>query len=124
MVEELKPMTFSLKRKEVDVLIQVEGKPDVECKLRELDGQGRDLFLKNMSNRTRLDTNGAPTSGLKDMDNLYAYLISLSLFKVEDGGSFNLKEIQTWPATMQSELFKAAQTLSGLKDVDEDGKKS
>lgn len=102
---------LSLKRKQVEIEVEVADGSTKTFILKELTGSERDQFLNVMASKMRVGTDGKPT-GVKDFTGLHANLIGLSLWvdeqRVEPG------VIQTWPASTQAELFAMAQELSGL----------
>jgi hypothetical protein len=105
---------FRLVRKQIPVELEDAGGKVLRCVMRELDGQERDKFLNIMSTRMKTDAKGKP-SGVKDFTNLQASLLVASLFK-PDGKPFTSAELQKFPSSTQTELFKMAQKLSGLDE--------
>jgi hypothetical protein len=113
---------FRLVRKQIPVELEDAGGKVLRCVMRELDGQERDKFLNIMSTRMKTDAKGKP-SGVKDFTNLQASLLVASLFK-PDGKPFTSAELQKFPSSTQTELFKMAQKLSGLDEKPEDDAKN
>lgn len=98
---------FSLERKTEVVYLD-----DQKYTIVELDGDQRDKYLDNMN--TRMDF-GSGTPTIKRFEGLQAFLLSLCLKNPQDQ-IVPLKEIQAWPSSVISALFKKAQVLSGLDD--------
>jgi len=107
-MEELK---FSLKLKEIPVNITDVDGQEKSYTLRELTGAQRDTFLDEMG--SRLKYAGGKIQGLTNYKGLQASLVSLCLHD-DKGNSIKKEIIQSYPASVLSDLFDAAQDLSGL----------
>jgi len=107
----MEKLKFTLKLKEVPVdIVDIDGQEKVYI-LQELTGAQRDIFLNEMGER--LKYTGGKAQGLTNYEGLQAGLVSLCLF--DDKKEPVKKEvIQSYPASVLSSLFDAAQELSGL----------
>lgn len=83
--------------------------------LRELDGKGRDTYMNDVNSRMKYEKGQA--NGMKDMAGLQSKLIHLSL-RTAEGHSVSVEEISSWNSSTVEALYKKAQELSGLKDVE------
>lgn len=94
-----------------------------EHTLTELTGAQRDAYVTASSQRVKQDTKGNTKN--VDMTGYQADLISLSLIK-GDGTRYSKEEIQKWPASAQSQLYKMARKLSALRssDIEDDEAKN
>lgn len=113
---------LTLNSKEVE-LTTAEGLIQV-YEIRELTGKERDKYLNTLSKRSRTLPDG--TTKINNFDNLQADLLTRTMFARVDGEfkAVDVNDLQAWPARVQGELFKLAQSLSGLdtkKDEDEEG---
>lgn len=100
-------LKFSLRLKEMSV--SIDDKPHV---LRELSGKQRDAYLNEIGPRMKFNVEGK-TEGLTNYDGLQSGLLALCLYD-EGGVLVKEKVLQEWPASVLSDLFDAAQKLSGL----------
>lgn len=109
-------LEFTLERQERPVTIDGD-----EYVLVELDGRERDKYLNNLAPRMKTNAKGKP-AGLKSFDGLQAWLIHLSLFKVEGDARkpVSVETIQTWPARVIKGIFDASKELSALDDDDDE----
>jgi hypothetical protein len=109
MSKTVKPLKFTLQRKEVPVEID-----ERKYVLKEMDGYHRDMYL-NIVTKSQTGSADGRTIRVKNFEGLQAKLINLCLFN-ESGENVATEEIQKWPAAMQTELFREAQSLNGLDD--------
>lgn len=111
---------FCVKRREQ--VIQIEGQ-DGEVQnftLRELTGEGRDDFMNIMSRKIVTTNPAAPQ--VKDHRGTCSALLARTLYD-DKGVLVPEQTIQTWPTTMQEELFKLSVKLSALdKKAEEEAK--
>lgn len=100
--------------------VTLEGEEgEKKYELREMTAASRDSYLTQMSSRIKIGEDGKPT--VKKFDGMQASLLTLCLFKKEDGKAVPEPEIQKWPSSVVSELFKQAQLLNHLsEDKDEE----
>jgi len=105
-------MKYSLKLKEDP--IEIEGLDGVvkNYVLRELDGLQRDTYLDGIGSQMKFNAAGK-TAGLKSYKDLQASLLALCVYDDEDK-LVPLKDIQTWPAGLQGDLFEIANKMSRL----------
>lgn len=119
-------LEFEVSQKEIPVTLK-NPKTGDEKKyiLRELSGPGRDQYMSDISRRMRYMRDGSP-AGMKDFKNLYAYLLSLTLYSVEKGDYLTIKEVQEQipSSSVQSKLYDKAKEISALGDKAEDEAKN
>src|SRR5262245_53402741 len=106
------PLKFETKFKSVPVTIAGSDGKEQQYELRELSGDARDEYVQDTGNRVRFGADGKP-AGLKDFKGMQAKLISMSLFDAQ-GKNVPAKEINNWPATIVSALYKECQKISAL----------
>lgn len=112
-------LTFKSRIQKRPVVIQVEddkGKVASEKKfeLREMTAAQRDQYLTDLQSRFRLNKDGVAV-GMKDFIGLQANLLSLCMFN-EQGEPVSRDDVQTWPASCVTQLFKAAKEINHLAD--------
>ena len=108
----VEPRRFTLKRKEIPLELE---NPDGSLDnfiMRELVGIQRDAWLNKMKKKGEISTGGAIK--VTDFTNLQADLLCMCIYDSNDK-LVELKTLQNWPASLQSELWDMAQELSGLK---------
>jgi len=105
-------MKFSLKRKEIKLVIEGEDGNDRNYTLREITGRDRDKFTTKLASKTKYDSSGKAI-GIVDTTGLFPELLSMSLFDEKDV-LVDFKVCELFPAEMQQELFEVSQRLSGL----------
>jgi hypothetical protein len=88
--------------------VEIDGKTYT---LKELNGTQRDSYLTDNAGRQKWVK--GEIAGIKDLDQMQAKLIHLSLFDTT-GKQVPLETIQSWPASTVSGLFDAARDLSKL----------
>ncbi len=115
----MKELTFQLNLKEVPVNITDKEGCEKIYTLRELTSQQRAKFLNNLGSRVKY-TKGGNTKGLNNHEGLQESLLEKCLYN-EDGQLIKKDDLKEWPAGMLSELFEAAQELSGMVDNKEEG---
>lgn len=102
------PRRRSLRRKEIPIEIEDEQGLVSVYTLREMDGTQRDSWIARGQQR------GVTAEGrVKNMTGMIAELLSLTLYD-PSGMLVPVKTIQTWPASLQWELFQDSQELSAL----------
>jgi len=117
----MKELKFSLKLKEVPVEITDVDGTKKSYKLREVAGDDRCIFLDDMSERMGIGEDGKPT--IKKVRGLQESLLTKSLYDEKDK-LVSEDVLKTYPSTVLTELFKTAQTLSGLDMVGVDEAKN
>jgi len=105
-------LKFTLKSNAVPVTLEADGTV-VELELREMTASARDSYLDRLSSRMRFDNAGKP-AGIKKFDGMQAELLAACLFHKEGGKAVITAEIQGWPASVVSDLYKAAQEMNHL----------
>ncbi len=121
MNKEMEELIFSLVREETPVSLVSKDGVKRRYIVREMDGRDRDSYLTKMGNKMKLGADGK-VIGITSFDGLQAALLCLCLFDEEDK-AVPIKDIQEYPAKVQSELFKIAQTINGLDKDEENPKK-
>jgi len=111
----MEPIRLSYTARATPVVLEMDG-ANLELELREMNAAGRDRYLDLLSDRMRLDTDGKPC-GVKKFGGLQADLLCLCLFK-SDGKTITKEEVQKWPASIVTELFRAAQKLNALDQAE------
>ena len=90
--------------------------------LREVDGEGREMYLNSLAVRMKTGADGKPT-GIRDFKGMSSALITRCLFD-EDDKAVPAKTIQNWPASVVKKLYEKAQRISALDDKAEDDAKN
>ena len=103
-------LSFSLTLKTKSVELD-----DAEYTLKELTGAQRDDHMDSMRDRMDFSEKGE-TPRLKSFKGLQAGFLSLCLFDSKDK-AVEQDVILSWPASVQGELYKIAQDLSGMNEV-------
>ncbi len=108
----MSPLKFSLKSNVVPVTLDAGDGSARDLEMREMSASARDRYLDCLSSRMRYDGDGKP-AGIKKFDGMQAELLSLCLF-APDGKRVTEGDIQLWPASVVSDLYKAAQEMNHL----------
>ncbi len=103
---------FKLSRKTLPVTIEDAEGVEQSYTMQELSGKDRDLFMKKLSDKARLNDKGEPI-GFKDSMGLTSYLLSLSLLD-SAGKKVDQNTIDTWPASTSDGLAKLSYELSAI----------
>lgn len=112
-------LQFNLKKNSIPVVIEDGDATPLNLTLVEMSAAQRDQYLDSIQARMGYDVKGSPT-GLKKFDGLQADLLTRCLLK-EDGKMVTREQVQGWPSSIVSDLFKAAQKLNHLnKEEDEE----
>ena len=111
-MSEQEPRRFSLRYREERLVLEETDGTEREYVLREFAGQIRDQYLNTMATKMRTGQDGKP-SGMKDFSGLATDLLALTLFYT-DGTPVPRSKIQSFPSSVQMELFKLAQDICGL----------
>ena len=114
----MKELTFQLNLKEEAVKITDKQGEEKTYTLRELTSQQRAKFLNGLGSRVKYTKSGN-TKGLNNHEGLQESLLAMCLYN-EDGQIVKKDDLKEWPAGMLSDLFEAAQELSGMVDNKED----
>jgi hypothetical protein len=112
MSEQEQPRRFSLRYREERLVLEEPDGTEREYVLREFAGQIRDQYLNTMATKIRTGQDGKP-SGMKDFSGLATDLLALCLFYA-DGTLVPRTKIQSFPSSVQMELFKLTQDICGL----------
>ena len=80
--------------------------------IREFSGDVRSTWLGQMAKRVKLDSKGQQV-GTPDIKGAQSSLITLCLFD-EDSIAVPGKTIETFPASLEKELFEMCQEINGL----------
>ncbi len=108
----MEKLVFTLKLQEVPVEITDVGGEEKTYKLMELTSDQRSTFLNQIGKRAKFGAKGA-VQGLTDYKYLQEGLLTLCLFN-ENDEKITKEELSKYPAHVITELFKAAQILSGM----------
>ena len=112
-----KELSFDLALKEVTVTLS--GK---KCKLRELTGNQRDAHIEKVRSFVKMEyVEEEQRFKVKEMltqKGINNELVQMSLVD-ENGKSYDLSVIETWPARVTDILAKEIRELSGLSEDDE-----
>ncbi len=117
MSDEAAPRRFTAKLKQEAFILETED-GDKEYTVRELVGRARDKLLTKQVLRYKIGADGKPSGAIKDLDGYQADLLCQSVYD-ERGTPVPINVIHNWPSSLQSELFKIAQKLSGLGNQEE-----
>lgn len=113
-----KTLVFTTELKSISG-IQIDGKPYV---LSELTGTERDQYQTKGAGRIKFEK--GEMAGMKDMDGVQAELLALSLRNPDGTKAFSVAQLQKWPASTLSVLYKEARELSGLGKEEEETAKA
>ena len=102
-------LVFETTLKEVSVTID-----GVVYTMRELDGRQKGKYLNKMGGRIVLNNKGE-VSSFKDYAGLESTLLELCIYD-NANELVPAKVMEGWPSTMLTQLFNAAQDLSGLNE--------
>jgi hypothetical protein len=102
---------LSLKLKEE--IVDITGVDGVERQyyIREFNGTDRDIYLGLMQSKTQQNPDG--TTGVKDHKGIFTDLLSLTVYD-SDNKKVSAAVLQTWPSSVQVELFTIAQELCAV----------
>lgn len=107
---------FKLARKTLPVEVEdAEGNTQTYT-LQELSGKERDMFMKKISDKARLDDTGKAV-GFKDQVGVISFLLSMSLLD-EKGKAISEKTIDGWPTEITDALGKMSVGLSGISETE------
>jgi hypothetical protein len=116
----MEPLRFSLRKKEIEVIMEDDAGEELKMVLREMDGDERDAYLNGLKDRMTVK---GDTARIKNFAGHQVALIKRCLFYAGvDGAAVEESKIKKFPSSVQSDLFEAAHTLCGLdtkKDDDE-----
>src|SRR6266567_4406880 len=111
----MESLSFDLATKVTPVVLK-NGEGEKTYELREMTSLFRDQFLDKLATRTRLDAQGRPV-GLNKFEGLQAELLNRCLYREDK--LVSVQEIQSWPSSVVSELYKKAQEINHLSEVAE-----
>ena len=140
-----KLLKFSIVRRTIPLQLESEDGEVLDYVLQELDGTGRDEFIRFISSRTKMSADGKKISS--DMSGMQSRLVSMHLHFAElehvideatsetvavvrsIGERIPEEQVKRLPSSLQSELFDLCQELSGLgvqkkDEEDEDAEKN
>ncbi len=104
--------SYKLKSAATPITLEKEDGTVLEITMKEMDAASRDRYLDELSTRMRFDAEGRP-AGIKKFEGMQADLLALCLFNPDGKGVIKM-EIQKWPASVVSDLFKKAQAMNHL----------
>lgn len=115
---------LKLTRQRVPVELEDEKGNILKFTLVEMDGAQRDEYLNDSAARMEIvpgetDDKGNPRTRIKDYKGLHAKLLTICMVS-ELGKPPTLAEVQSWPAAVQSQLYKEAQKLNRLDEKKEE----
>lgn len=114
-------LEFSLDLQSEPVTLTKDGEKESYV-LKEMTGQQRDQYLTSLSKRVSTGKDGKAT--VSNFEGLQAELLTRCLFVVSTNEPAAREVIQSFPASVQSKLFEAAQSLNGLDKEEDVEKKS
>lgn len=112
-------MKLSLKVKSEPVVLTDASGKDQNWELREMVASERDSYMDTLGDRIELTLEGEVKS-IKKVSGMHTDLLKRTLFL--NGIVATEQQINSWPASVTSELFKAAQVLNGLSKPAEESK--
>lgn len=112
-------LKFSLKTSTVPVTLEANGKV-VDYELREMTAAARDTYLDSLGERLRVDKDGKP-AGIKKFEGMQADLLTRCLFSTQQNKTVSRDEVQGWPSSVVSALFKEAQKINLLNEEKDAG---
>ena len=110
-------LKFSLVLKELPVKLTGAAGVEKSYVLKELTGIQRDKFLNEMGKRLKFED--GKIQQVTDFEGLQSNLLTLCLYD-ENDSLIPINTLQIWPAGVLTELFKAAQNISGLDLTEEE----
>jgi len=115
-------MKLSLKRKEEEVEIEDENGTIKHYFLREMLGEQRDKFLNVVAGRFKYGEDGKAKG--RDFTGQYSDLLGFCLYDSVTKTLVPPKVIQTWPASVQKALHRAAEKINGFNEDAEEAAKN
>lgn len=105
--------------------IELEGKDGGSFEIREMDSATRDKYLDLLSARAKVTDKGEVV-GIKKMDGMHAELLTRCMYKIDDIDHTKetrvpVEQIQAWPSSVVTQLYRMAQELSHLNTKQKDG---
>lgn len=107
--------TLSRKRSTLQVFIENEEGANEEFQLTEMKAAVRDRYLDRLGERLTKNSDGEVIA-IKKHEGLQADLVAACLTRKTTGTSLSVEELQEWPSSVISELYRAAQELNNLGD--------
>lgn len=105
-------LKFNLKTEIVPLQLTAADGSVNEYELREMTAAMRDRYMSALGARVQFNDKGEP-AGIKSFDGMQADLITQCLFD-STGKLVTKEEVQSWPASVVSDIFKEAQKLNRL----------
>ena len=106
--------SYSVKRKMMEVDIELEDGTVKECVIKEMMGDALNEWTELQQGRARQDRQG--NSFLAPIPKIHARLISLCLYDRADDKPIPMSTIETWPSSVQQGLFNDCNEVCGLND--------
>jgi len=109
-------LRFSLKPNEIPVVLEDENGEEIQCVLKEMDGQSRDKYLNVMSKKVAVGPDGS--ASIRTYDGHLTDLVKRCLFYQDSGQPVPEDTIKKFPSRVLSALFDEANKLNKLGDED------
>ena len=109
------PLKLSLRIASVPLTLTKEDGTEEEFELREMLADARDRHMDGLSLRVNIGPDGKP-QGIKKFEGLQADLVCSCCYRKKDGKPVTRAEVQKWPASVMSAVYKAAQELNHLSE--------
>ena len=103
---------FRLSLVRTEIVIEDRNNQEIECYVQELDGMARDEYVNLSLSRSKVDRDTGVRTGY-DVKDLEANLVHKCLFKA-DGTKFTFKEVQEFPASTLTGLYRMCEELNGI----------
>lgn len=103
---------FKLILKKEEIVIEDKHGQEVEAYIQELDGVARDEWVNMSLSRSKVDRETGARIGY-DVKDLEAKLVHSSLFKA-DGTKFEFREVQQFPASTLTALYRMCEDINGI----------
>jgi len=107
-------MRLSLRRAEVEVIVEGDNGQEKKWRMVELLGSERNRYLNKLTSRVKV-TNDGKACGIKSFDGFQSDLLCICLYN-EDNRLLTKEEVEALPSLTQQSLFVRAQKISGLDD--------
>lgn len=117
-----KSLEFTLDVIKIPVTLNQDGKTRT-LEIREMTSAVRDKHMDKMQSRMTRDTDGNLTS-VNRFEGMHADLLSVCLWDLETNQLVKAEEIQSWPSSVVSQLYKSADEIHKVPSPEDDKAKN
>jgi len=108
-------LNFSLRTEVIPLSLTSAAGQVEEFELREMLADARDKYLDQLTARVNVTPEGKAI-GIRKFEGLQSDLVCACLFRKEGDKRVEKAEVQKWPASVLTQVYKAAQTLNHLNE--------